>query len=207
METGARVELQCVAFTFGVYAQVEMFLYKDDDASKSQKKINEDEDDGGELGVEVFGLISVKCHPLLLAKECYENHVFNVMPEEHERVGLGTEIDLFKHLVVVPAYSQLEISLDLKGYGEDDGFNVQGIVSFHPNNAGGGYKDVRGTKGFYVRVYVTWFEPSFLNKRWCEEERIAMWSLMDMMLSGGSDGVIIPIEHFFRETNLQPWPF
>ncbi|KAK1358439.1 hypothetical protein POM88_051695 [Heracleum sosnowskyi] len=50
VDTGARVELQCIAFTFGVCAQVEMFLYKDDDSSESQKTINED--DGGELGVE-----------------------------------------------------------------------------------------------------------------------------------------------------------
>ncbi|KAK1358421.1 hypothetical protein POM88_051677 [Heracleum sosnowskyi] len=81
VDTGARVELQCIAFTFGVCAQVEMFLYKDDDSSESQKTINED--DGGELGVEVFGLICAKCQPSLLAKGCYENHMFNVIQDEH----------------------------------------------------------------------------------------------------------------------------
>ncbi|KAK1358412.1 hypothetical protein POM88_051668 [Heracleum sosnowskyi] len=177
VDTGARVELQCVAFTFGVCALVEMFLYKDDDASKSQKRINQDEDDGGELGVEVFGLISAKCHPLLLANECYEFHMFNVIQDEHEWVGLGTEINLFKNLLAVPAHSQLEIKLDLRGY-EDDGFIVQGTACFHPTNGSGGYKDIRGENGFYVRVYVTWCEPSSLKRTWCEDDRIDIFCPM-----------------------------
>ncbi|KAK1358447.1 hypothetical protein POM88_051703 [Heracleum sosnowskyi] len=175
VDTGARVELQCIAFTFGVCAQVEMFLYKDDDSSESQKTINED--DGGELGVEVFGLICAKCHPSLLAKGCYENHMFNVIQDEHEWVGLGTQINLFKNLVAVPAYSQLEISLDLSGY-EDDEFSIEGTACFQPTNGDGGYKDIRGVNGYYVRVYVTWCEPSNLNKRWCEEDMIDGFCLM-----------------------------
>ncbi|KAK1358418.1 hypothetical protein POM88_051674 [Heracleum sosnowskyi] len=113
-----------------------MFLYKDDDSSESQKTINED--DGGELGVEVFGLICAKCQPSLLAKGCYENHMFNVIQDEHEWVGLGTQINLFKNLVA----------------------------------------DIRGVNGYYVRVYVTWCEPSNLNKRWCEEDMIDGFCLM-----------------------------
>ncbi|KAK1358434.1 hypothetical protein POM88_051705 [Heracleum sosnowskyi] len=175
VDTGARVELQCIAFTFGVCAQVEMFLYKDDDSSESQKTINED--DGGELGVEVFGLICAKCQPSLLAKGCYENHMFNVIQDEHEWVGLGTQINLFKNLVAVPAYSQLEISLDLSGY-EDDEFSIEGTACFQPTNGDGGYKDIRGVNGYYVRVYVTWCEPSNLNKRWCEEDMIDGFCLM-----------------------------
>ncbi|KAK1358466.1 hypothetical protein POM88_051722 [Heracleum sosnowskyi] len=177
MDTGARVELQCVALTFGVCALVEMFLYKDGDASKSQNKIIEDEDDSGELGVEVFGLICAKCHPFFLDKECYEFHMFNVIQEEHEWVGLGTKINLFKNLLAVPAYSQLEISLDLKGY-EDDGFIVQGTTCFDPTNEYSEYKDIQGENGFYVRVYVEWCEPSFLENTWCKEDRIGDFCVM-----------------------------
>lgn len=160
VDTSARVEVQCVAFTFGVYAQVEMFLYKDD--------VNEDGDAGGEQGVEVYGLISAKCHPWLQSRVCYENHMFNVMQEEHEWVGLGTEIFLSKNLVAVPAYLELEISLDLKGY-KDDEFVVQGTACFRPANGGCRRKVIQGENGFFVLVRVTWWDPSLPNESCCEE--------------------------------------
>ncbi|KAK1358428.1 hypothetical protein POM88_051684 [Heracleum sosnowskyi] len=72
---------------------------------------------------------------------------------------------------------KLEISLDLSGY-EDDEFSIEGTACFQPTNGDGGYKDIRGVNGYYVRVYVTWCEPSNLNKRWCEEDMIDGFCLM-----------------------------
>ncbi|WOG85833.1 hypothetical protein DCAR_0105026 [Daucus carota subsp. sativus] len=173
-DAGDFVELQCVAFTFGVYAQVEIVLFRDSDASHSMYLIEDEEGKDGK-GVEVFGLICGECDPLILPKTCYTNHLFNVIQEESEWVTLGTEIALSKSLVAVPAYSPLKISMDLRGY---DGIIVQGTQSFEPTNYDGGKKCIQGLNGFYVRVHVKWCEPSLLNKPWCDDDRIARFCSM-----------------------------
>ncbi|WOG85831.1 hypothetical protein DCAR_0105024 [Daucus carota subsp. sativus] len=158
-DAGAFVEVQCLAFTFGVYAEVEIVLLRD-------SVEDEGEEDG--KGVEVFGLICAKCDPLILPKNCYTNNLFNVIQEEREWVALGTEIGLSKSLLPVPAYSPLEISLDLRG---NDGIIVNGTASFEASNYSG-KKYIRGLNGFYVWVHVDWCEPSLLTRLSCNEDRI-----------------------------------
>ncbi|KAK1389939.1 hypothetical protein POM88_018117 [Heracleum sosnowskyi] len=166
-----RVELQCVAFTFGVYAEVQVLLYNDmyNDSAPEGQKIDEDDDE--QIGVDVYGLICARCNPMLLAKDKYENHMFNVAKEDCEWIGFGSEIVLSKSLVAVPAYSELEISLNLRDF-DDDEFIVQGSVCFEPSNYYAGWKVVRGVNGYYVRVGVTWKQPSALNKHWCKDDMI-----------------------------------
>ncbi|KAK1365121.1 hypothetical protein POM88_040682 [Heracleum sosnowskyi] len=174
------VELQCVAFTFGAYAEVQVFLYYDN--PPETYKIHEDDDDD-EYGVDVFGLIYAHCDPLHLPKDKYKNHIFTVVKEEHEWVRMASEIDLSKSLVAVPAYSDLKITLDLEGF-EDDEFSVQGTVSFGPGNYYSRWSEVRGKNGYYARVHVRYLEPSLLNKRCCKEDVIDGFS--DMPHSPGS---------------------
>lgn len=165
----AFVQLQCVAFTFGVYAKVEIVVYRDNDASHSLYSIEDEDEDGKGVEVEVFGLICAKSDPLILPKNSYTNHLFNVIQEESEWVTLGSKINLSKSFVAVPAYSLLNISLDLSGY---DGVIVQGSASFVPTNFDGGAEYIRGLNGFYAWVHVEWCEPSLLNEPCCEENMI-----------------------------------
>ncbi|WOG81688.1 hypothetical protein DCAR_0100839 [Daucus carota subsp. sativus] len=174
---GDRVELQCVAFTFGVYACVQVVLCHDDypesdDHLSDENDDESDENDDEQSRIELFGLIYAKCKPMLLSEHDYKNYMFNVPKEERVRVGFGRQIVLSKDLVVVPAYSDLEISLELKGF-EDDDFVVKGSVCFEPSNFHAGWKQVRGRNGCYVDVQVTWQKPSLLNRPWCKEDTIS----------------------------------
>lgn len=165
-KSGDLVELQCVAFTFGVYAKVHVFLCND---IYAPPKIDQDEDQ--QLGVDVFGLIYAQCNPLHLPKHTYQNHLFTVVKQQCEWVALGGQLGLYKNLVAVPAYSQLEITLDLQDFDDDESI-VQGTVCFRPGNYQRSRKEVRGKNGYYAKVHVQWWEPSLLNRPWGEKDTI-----------------------------------
>ncbi|XP_074382745.1 uncharacterized protein LOC141724484 [Apium graveolens] len=137
------------------------------------KDVDDKDVDDHVQGVEIFGIICAKSNLLFSPKECYENHMFNVIEEEHVWVRLGTEIPLFKNLVALPAYSDLEISVNMLG-SEDDAFIVQGTACFQPTNSFVEWKDIRGLNGFYVEVKVTYCEPSFLNQPFDHVDRVPL---------------------------------
>lgn len=172
--TGCSAEVEYLALTFGMFAQVEVRLFKSRFVgSESDEEEEVEEGEGEEL--DVYGKISAEYKLYGSEKQVHSVTLFEIKKGSNKlgQVILGSPISLSRSVVAVPAYSTLTISVEVWD-GAKNEIVFGGSCEFETNNHSREQDIIRGPDCLHAQVFTEWREPFMLDKSYNKMDRLGL---------------------------------